>query len=87
MKKILKLEHYETNTLKSLEPHLKQWICVLKMYCEKVVGDTPFPYRERTHVGFFAAASWMIGVPALEEWVTTKGIESDPKKGDVIYGL
>lgn len=73
-------EFHDSKSIPSLELHLTQWICVLKAYREKV-GDSPFAYRERTQVGFFAAASWLLGVPALEEWSTEKGTEESPSKG------
>jgi hypothetical protein len=52
----------------------------LESYLNKV-KDSPFAYRERTQVGFFAAACWRLDVPALEEWRTMKGTIEDPIKG------
>lgn len=73
-------EFYDAKSLSPLEHHLCQWIAVLKSYTKKT-GDSPFRYRERTQVGFFAAASWLLGVPAREEWATIKGTEELPSQG------
>lgn len=73
-------EYCDPKNLPVLKPHLLQWIEVLKDY-QKKVGDSPFRYLERTHIGFFAAASWMVGDPALEEWHTIKGTMDQPIKG------
>lgn len=80
MNLLSRIEYYDTKSLELLDNHLAEWIRVLKVSFEKV-GDSPFGYSERTQVGFFAAASWRLGIPALEEWGTTKGTEESPSKG------
>jgi hypothetical protein len=72
MKPFLLVRHHDAKNLDCLARHLKEWICVLDDYLTKV-KDSPFGYGERTQIGFFAAASWRLGIPALEEWRTEKG--------------
>lgn len=81
MSSLSAVEFYDAKSLPLLGVHLAEWIQVLKMYIENVEESSPFGYRERTQVGFFAAASWRLGVPALEEWSTTKGTKDAPSKG------
>ncbi len=70
----MKVQYIQTSEeLQPLEKILKEWTGILKYYTDKV-KEIPW-YRERTHVGFFAAASWLAKVPALEEWTSRKAVE------------
>lgn len=72
-------QHYQCPRLRGLDPVLKSWIRVLKRYYS--IGDQPWNYRERTQIGFFAAAAWLSGHVALEEWSTQKGRKDARRKG------
>lgn len=47
---------------------LKQWLVVQSKYLRTVRGDIWWQYSERPYTGLLAAAVWMIGGIALEEW-------------------
>jgi hypothetical protein len=72
-------EYFKSKRIPKLEPHLQKWIQVLKEYHIRV--EPPWNYRERAQVGFFAAASWLIDVPAIEEWALIKGPEDKQIRG------
>lgn len=67
------------SSVRPLRLHLRKWIEVVKDYHLRV--EPPWRYRERTQVGFFAAASWLLRVPALEEWALAKGTQEAPIRG------
>lgn len=71
--------HVQCSRLPRLAPVLRSWISVIRKYHS--IGDQPWRYRERTQVGFFAAATWLSGHVALEEWSTQKGPKVALKKG------
>lgn len=64
-----KKKHIDLKNLNLDEKIFKKWIMILRKYHKDY--DVPW-YRERTQVGFFAAASWLANVPALEEWTSEK---------------
>jgi hypothetical protein len=67
--------------LEALRPVLSGWLKILHDYRDRVNSDTPWSYRERTHIGFFSAAVWKTNGAALEEWTAMKGPHDAPKKG------
>ena len=73
------VEYYHTNKLPSLKKHLAEWLEVLRLYHTRV--EPPWNFRERAQVGFFAAASWRLQIPAIEEWSLVKGPEDKQIKG------
>jgi len=61
--------------IKSLKPVFKNLGLVHQKYIKGEVGkgdDHPYHYTERPHVGLFAAAVWLSGGTALEEYKTQK---------------
>jgi len=73
-------EYAESGSISSIENHLHKWIAVLKDYRLKT-KEEPWGYLERTQIGFFAAACWLLGIPAREEWRTKKGEGSNESGG------
>jgi|GEM_PF-1148943 len=64
-----------SKTITSLKPVFEKLIYVHQRYIagEKGKGDDhPYWYTERPHVGLFAAAVWLSGGTALEEYKTKK---------------
>lgn len=55
-----------------LRPVLRQWIVAVRRYNEQMEIDHAWNYHERAHIGFLAAAAWLAGGVALEEWRTKK---------------
>ena len=72
------------------EPLFRNWIAVQRRYatqCE--FKDFAHNYSERPQVGFVAAAVWLAGGVALEEWKTQKigGEESRTGRCDLWFSL
>jgi hypothetical protein len=59
-------------TSRALQDILQKWLITQSRYAGKVKGDYSWNYRERTCIGFLAAATWLSGGVALEEWKTEK---------------
>ena len=56
---------------------LTQWIEHQRRYTAAMHGeDYPWYYRERTCIGFLAAAAWSCGCVVLEEWHTEKRVRA-----------
>lgn len=72
-------EYTDPGDIPSIGRHLNQWIAVLRDYRLKTTEE-PWGYLERTQIGFFSAACWLLGIPAREEWRTKKG-EGDNESG------
>ena len=81
MNKFLRDEYYEAHDIPALKPVLAKWIAVQREYTRQIGDDFAWNYRERTSIGFLAAAAWKAGGVALEEWRTEKGPRNDPRKG------
>ncbi|MDB6063936.1 MAG: hypothetical protein JWR26_144 [Pedosphaera sp.] len=66
---------------RSLQDILQKWIAAQETYASKVEGDYSWNYRERSCIGFLAAATWLAEGVALEEWRTEK-----QREGGTGYG-
>src|SRR5258705_8561824 len=59
---------------------LHEWIELQRRYTTAMHGkDYPWYYRERTCIGFLAAAAWSCGCVVLEEWHTEKSVRRPSK--------
>jgi len=68
--------------LPGVRPILEQWVRVCDRYEAETKDDRVCWYHERAHTGFLAAAAWLAGGVALEEWRTEKkNREGQPRKG------
>lgn len=64
---------YAVSTLPEFSAVLRQWINANETYCEiSNWGDVPWGYNERASLSTFAAAVWLSGAIALEEYVEEK---------------
>lgn len=84
MKHHTKNEYADAKEIPELKPLLKGWIGAIKKYNEFHAANGPefaWWHRERACIGFLAAAAWQTGGVALEEWCTTKGEKTAPRKG------
>ena len=62
-----------TNRLKSLKPVFKKLLLVHQAYIDGEGNhDCPYWYNERPHISLLAAAVWLSGGTALEEYGTKK---------------
>jgi hypothetical protein len=59
---------------------LTHWIKVARRYRARTPGDVIWEYHERANTGFLAAAVWLAGGVALEEWRTEKKSDLGPKR-------
>lgn len=72
--KIESIEDYRGFRVRSKElahwvPLLEEWLVVIERFSRlRGGGDSPFGYRERSNVGFIAAAAWRSGFVALNEF-------------------
>lgn len=73
--------------LKSLEPAFKKLLLVHQKYIDREEGDYPHWYSERPHVSLLAAAVWLSGGTALEEYRTTKTKGGKNKSGRCDLGI
>ena len=63
----------EPGPLADFEPLLRRWIKANKKYCEvSKWDDVPWGYNERASLSTFAAAAWLAGGIALEEYFEEK---------------
>lgn len=64
---------YERGPLPELEPLLRTWVRLQRKYCTAWEwDDVSWYYNERASLSLFAAAVWMSGGVALEEYSTEK---------------
>lgn len=64
---------YKSGPLPRFRPVLEQWIEANDRYCRvSHWKDIPWGYNERASLSTFAAASWLAGAIALEEYVEDK---------------
>ena len=71
----------DTDRLPRLRPILEQWIRSIRRYHTQMEDDHAWHYHERAQVGFLAAAAWLAGGVALEEWRSDKRAGVSSRKG------
>jgi hypothetical protein len=77
----------DCSSIPQLDTVMRRWFTVLRRYRGLLRPEDarthrdPWYYRERSQIGFLAAASWLAGAVALEEWRTEKERESCPRNG------
>jgi hypothetical protein len=72
----------DAEKLSWFRPILVRWVQVCETYKERVKGDYCWHYNERAQTGFLAAATWLSGGVALEEWRTNKkGHTGEDRRG------
>ena len=81
MKRFLRNQYCESRGVPSLRPILHSWIKIQLHYSTAVRGDCSWYYRERTCIGFLAAAVWQARGVAREEWQTEKGSKARRRQG------
>jgi hypothetical protein len=81
------LERYiDCRGLRDFEPVGRKWLDIPRRYRVGSGGDSMWDYHERAQTGFMAAAVWLAGGVALEEWRTDKkayGGNSRHGRGDL----
>ena len=66
---------YHAGQLPSLAPVLREWIDANHEYCRRSKwADVPWAYNERASLSTLAAAFWLSGGVALEEYAEVKGL-------------
>lgn len=77
----MKREFEDAPGVPGFKPVLRQWRKAIGRYNSQMGDDFAWHYHERACIGFLAAAAWLAGGVALEEWREDKHAGAERRKG------
>ncbi len=77
----MKREFEASPGVPGFKPVLRHWRKAITRYNSQMGDDFAWHYHERACIGFLAAAAWLAGGVALEEWREEKHSGTERRKG------